>query len=75
LLHRIFVGQIGTNSFTIVQLRGDSGDQWQSFQDEIRQTLGLPKNSILRIALAEVNAEITSAQQLQSNDKIVVESY
>ena len=62
-------------SFKIVQLRGISGDDWQSFQDEIRQTLGLPKNSRLMMALAEVNAEITSPDQLQSNDKIVVQSY
>jgi hypothetical protein len=63
------------DSFTIVQLRGDSGDDWQSFQDEIRQTLGFPKSSQIKMFLAEVNAEITSPRQLQSNDKIVVQSF
>jgi hypothetical protein len=74
-MNRIFVQHTGMESFVIVPLRGDSRDHWQSFQDEIRQTLRLPKSSRLRMALAEVNAEITSAEQLQSNDKIVVQSY
>jgi len=74
-MNRIFVQHTGMESFVIVPLRGDSGDHWQSFQAEIRQTLRLPKSSRLRMALAEVNAEITSAEQLQSNDKIVVQSY
>jgi len=74
-IFRIFVYQTGMDSFTIVQLRGDSGDHWQSFQDEICQTLGFPKSSRLKMFLAEVNAEITSPRQLQSNDKIVVQSF
>ncbi len=73
LVHRIFVYPYGMDLVTIVNLRGDSINDWQSFQDEIRQTLGFSMNSTLKIFLSEVNAEITSPTQLQSNDKIIVQ--
>jgi hypothetical protein len=73
MIYRIFVHPVGMDLVTIVNLRGDSINDWQSFQDEIRQTLGFSMNSTLKIFLSEVNAEITSPTQLQSNDKIIVQ--
>ncbi len=73
MAYRIFVYPVGMDLVTIVNLGGDSINDWQSFQDEIQQILGFSTCSTLKIFLSEVNAEITSPTQLQSNDKIIVQ--
>ena len=70
---RIFVSQPESNSFSIVELKGDSQYHWELFLQEVRRMMNLPKSSNLKITLAEVNARITAASQLHSNDKIIID--
>ena len=69
---RIFVSKEGLESVSIVQLFGDSQEHWATFLAEIGHNLDIPEYCRISITLAEVNANITSPRQLQSNDKIVV---
>ena len=66
---RIFVARAGTERFTIITLRGDN---WSDFLEDIRQSLGLPKGSHLQLTLVEMDADVSSPNQLQSNDKVLV---
>lgn len=60
------------DGFTIVQLKGNSDDDWNSFLEEICHNFGIEKG--LQITLDGVNARVTSPKQLQANDKIIVQA-
>ena len=70
---RIFVSQNGSPPFSIVVLRGESYKHWQVFLQEACQAFQLPRDSKVRIQLAEVDAEVTSPTQLQANDKVILQ--
>jgi hypothetical protein len=70
---RIFVSKFGSDGVSLVVLNGNTQDDWEQFLENVRKEFDYAEESAIKISLAEANVAITQADQLQANDKVVVD--